>query len=334
MALFNHDTARGTLAYKARPFDKAETLMPQRLWQMVQRCFKLDAAERPEVDVIANIFSEMELIAVTDIAMLTHSAPGRSRTAVQMPSSGREASTLLVEVNSLGMPSRLAGVVHGKGEQRVRFEEEYTTVQFGPLQVDGISDAEELVNDMLDGLLKFIRMDVLTRPLEVEKQDSQHVDLRFRSPVEANNFAMTWMVYRYDPHKELPPSLPCRAFAVPLYISLALTPSPYLAPHHPHPPPFVSFWSPLPPSFRFGVSGSSFIFIFGLHLRFASWSPSPSFLFLLILHIRPLSSSSSPSPIPYSSSLPVLIFPLDLQPPSVRLELQIPFFDGIIGMGK
>jgi hypothetical protein len=66
-----------------------------------------------------------------------------------------------------------------------------------------MSDAEELVNGMLDGLLNVIRRDVLSRPLAVKKQDSQYVDLCFRSLVEANNFAMTWMVSRYDPYKEV-----------------------------------------------------------------------------------------------------------------------------------
>jgi hypothetical protein len=99
--------------------------MPEGLWELVQQCFKLDAAERPAVHVIADILSGMKLTAFTEIAsvdMLTHFTPGRSRTAIKILSPEKGASILPSEVNSLCTPSPLAGVVGGKGKERVHLK--------------------------------------------------------------------------------------------------------------------------------------------------------------------------------------------------------------------
>jgi hypothetical protein len=56
----NPNAARA-MPYTDRPCDKAGAPMPKRLWDLVQWCFKLDAANRPTVDVIADTLSEISL---------------------------------------------------------------------------------------------------------------------------------------------------------------------------------------------------------------------------------------------------------------------------------
>ncbi|KAJ7828876.1 kinase-like domain-containing protein, partial [Mycena leptocephala] len=53
------DTA-GASPYKTTPFDKSGTPMPDRLWELVQRCFRYEAAMRPTVRAIADFLSEMK----------------------------------------------------------------------------------------------------------------------------------------------------------------------------------------------------------------------------------------------------------------------------------
>ncbi|KAJ7454493.1 hypothetical protein FB451DRAFT_1373551 [Mycena latifolia] len=72
-----------------------------------------------------------------------------------------------------------------------------------PFEDELATGPEEIFHGIFDGLLKVIRRDVLMGPLRVQKQSSQYLDLRFRTPVEANNFAMTWMLHRFDPYKEV-----------------------------------------------------------------------------------------------------------------------------------
>ncbi|KAJ7027463.1 kinase-like domain-containing protein [Mycena alexandri] len=76
----------GTVPYKIKPCDKAGIPMPEQLWELVTWCFKLDGAERPAVNVIANIISEMK----QKDWFSSDFAPGRSKTTfpVQPQSSG------------------------------------------------------------------------------------------------------------------------------------------------------------------------------------------------------------------------------------------------------
>ncbi|KAJ7020469.1 kinase-like domain-containing protein [Mycena alexandri] len=179
--------------YKTKPCDKAGIPMPERLWELVKWCFKLDGAERPAVKVIAHILFEMKQQNWSSSDL----AAGGSITAlpIQPRSSGSTPSALPEEVH----PQL---VVDGK-QERVHFAEEYAIVRFGPLRLDAASDLEELFQNIFAGLLKLLRRDVLVAPLGIDRRDSQYLDLRFRSPAEANNFTMTWMVCRYDPYKEV-----------------------------------------------------------------------------------------------------------------------------------
>ncbi|KAJ7454461.1 kinase-like domain-containing protein [Mycena latifolia] len=170
MALAYPTSATSSLPYLMKPCDKAGNFMDERLWEIVQLCFKHEATQRPSVQAIAGILFE-----------LNHS-------------STRAADIPEFVVKDFALPTLSA-----------LFEDELATVQFGPINLEeyGPSGPEEIFHGIFDGLLKVIRRDVLMGPLRVQKQSSQYLDLRFRTPVEANNFAMTWMVHRFDPYKEV-----------------------------------------------------------------------------------------------------------------------------------
>ncbi|KAJ7913431.1 hypothetical protein B0H13DRAFT_2271150 [Mycena leptocephala] len=185
--------------YKAKPCDKAGIPMPERLWELANCCFKLDGAERTAVNVIADILSEMKRGKSMGTDARSDFDAGRSGSALpeRLRSSGRTFSGPPDEIKSQPIVSG-----SGKGQQRVHLADEHTIIRFGPLHLDG-ADIERLFDGILEGLFKLVRRDVLIVPVGVDKHNSQYLHLQFRSPVEANNFAMTWMVYRYDPHKEV-----------------------------------------------------------------------------------------------------------------------------------
>jgi hypothetical protein len=86
----------------------------------------------------------------------------------------------------------------GKGKKRVHFDEEYTTVYFGPVTMAG--DPQDIFTPLFKGLLKVVRRNVLVEPALVEEHDRDHLAIRFHSLVDANNFAMTWMFHRFEPY--------------------------------------------------------------------------------------------------------------------------------------
>jgi hypothetical protein len=195
--------AQDVIPYKTKPRDKGGNAMPDRLWELVQWCFKHEASERPAVPVIADIISEMKHSTSSGTETSDFPVPGGSGTVYEMPDTDSSSSSAIVgKENATPSPSQLNfSVLYGKGKQRAHPEARYATVRFGPLNLDG--DPESPFYEIVDGLVKVIRKDVLVRPLAVEKQGEDYLELRFGSLVEANNFAMTWMVYRYDPYKEV-----------------------------------------------------------------------------------------------------------------------------------
>ncbi|KAF7362805.1 hypothetical protein MVEN_00630300 [Mycena venus] len=81
--------------YKTKPCDKSGVPMPERLWELVQQCFKFGPAERPAVEIIADSLSDMK-VANSWGAHFSHElAPGGSRTGkpTQPQTSGSMAST-------------------------------------------------------------------------------------------------------------------------------------------------------------------------------------------------------------------------------------------------
>jgi hypothetical protein len=174
-----------TSPYKTKPCDKQGNPMPERLWELAQLCFKRQASERPVVAAIAAMLPHLQ--------MKYSSLSGAESSPESSPTT-----------DSCEHPTSVSNsaVIYGKGKQRSHLQGEDATVRFGPLNLDENAEGP-LLYDILDRLLKAIRRDVLVLPHTVEKHSTQYFDLRFQSPMEANNFAMTWMFYRYDPYKEV-----------------------------------------------------------------------------------------------------------------------------------
>jgi hypothetical protein len=70
------------------------------------------------------------------------------------------------------------------------------------MNLDGL-DHEKLFHELMNGPLAAIRKDALVIPVVADKHGSQHLDLRFRSVLEAHNFVLIWQVYREDAHQDV-----------------------------------------------------------------------------------------------------------------------------------
>ncbi|KAJ7442744.1 kinase-like domain-containing protein [Mycena galericulata] len=181
-AVFAAD-AKG-MPYPNRPIDKAGNPMPNQLWELAQACWSLEPSERPLVPVLVKMISEMKPLTQDEDA-----TGSQSGDIALVGGSGNSTTSKSDE--------RICKPVTRKGKGRAHVQED-ATVRFGPVDIDG--DPEELLESMMDGLLNFVDPELLTEPMAVEAYDSNHLGLRFRSPIEANNFAMTWMVYRFEPY--------------------------------------------------------------------------------------------------------------------------------------
>ncbi|KAF7369692.1 Serine/threonine-protein kinase STY8 [Mycena venus] len=193
MTFSSPETDKGSqpiLPYGSRPHDKGGRAMPMRLWELVQSCWKRDAASRPTVQVIEQVISEIKEHGRVRRA-------GFSRTARGSHENAGSPSTL--SVTTAAPPAQHTLQSPGNGNSRQRCPPDHATVCLGPLAAHGDPDAQfrTLLNNLLDVIE---RRDVLVPPHSVSQHDSQHLDLCFTSGVEANSFALTWMAYRFAPY--------------------------------------------------------------------------------------------------------------------------------------
>jgi hypothetical protein len=156
--------------------------MPDMLWELVQWCFRYDPFERPTVNLIT------DTIAYTAGSTSGHNAHQSSTdTPAEFPNPPLSLHLLLDSAK-------------GKGKQPARLEEHCGTVRLGPFQV--VHNPQETLSTLFKRLSQLVRKGVLVEPLLVQ-QDGEHLSLRFRNMQEANNFAMTWMVHRFDPYHQI-----------------------------------------------------------------------------------------------------------------------------------
>ncbi|KAJ7018708.1 kinase-like domain-containing protein [Mycena alexandri] len=149
------------------PQTKSGQAMPQRLWELVQSCWKRNPILRPTVQVISQHISAM--------------VPPRIR-----------PTTLVQPLNLRPGTSSV--------QSRI-IDHNHTYVRLGPLPADdGLpgTQFDPLLSRLLDSLE---RRDVIVAPLFVSRYDAHHLDLCFASAVEANSFAMTWMGRRASPYE-------------------------------------------------------------------------------------------------------------------------------------
>ncbi|KAF8207057.1 kinase-like domain-containing protein [Mycena galopus ATCC 62051] len=184
--------------YQSRPRDKGGVLMSERLWEFVQLCWKEEPSERPTVQILAAVLSEMKrggtLNPGGDIVPVDLPIPSGSGTVRDSWSSSPALSVNDPDPGPSSAPSKV-----DKGKQ-VRFEEDYAVVRFGPLDLE--SGAEEAFFTIFDALVEIVPKGALAQPRLINAYGLDHLDLHFRSSMEANNFTMTWTVHRLDPFRQ------------------------------------------------------------------------------------------------------------------------------------
>ncbi|KAJ7196142.1 kinase-like domain-containing protein [Mycena rebaudengoi] len=116
----------------------------------------------------------------------------------------RPAADLLAqsiqEIATAAAPSNTYIFTMGKDKQTAQPEKPLPTVQFGPLDI--VLSAEETFAQIVEGLFKVVKTGALSEPVSVERRQD-HLWLRFPTLLEANNFAMTWTVYRFHPYVDV-----------------------------------------------------------------------------------------------------------------------------------
>ncbi|KAJ7651209.1 hypothetical protein FB45DRAFT_889933 [Roridomyces roridus] len=159
--------------YPDKPADKAGVEMPDTLWEICQWCWNSEAAERPALLVINDMLSSMN--QNTTGLPLAPSRENRTSSPQQRSPSNPSAQTVLV--------------------------------RFGPVPSLDLSNPEETFRtEIFDNLMEHAQLpqSALVEPLlvytSVDEPDS--LDLHFRSAVEANGFAMTWRMRRFEPYLE------------------------------------------------------------------------------------------------------------------------------------
>ncbi|KAJ7894866.1 kinase-like domain-containing protein, partial [Mycena olivaceomarginata] len=163
--------------YPVKPHDTGGNPMPDGLWEVVQCCFRYNPFERPTVDLIT------DTIANTAGSTSSHNAH-QSSTDTTVDFLNTQLSVPLLHASA-----------KGKGKHEL-----WGTVRLGPFQV--VHNPEEEFSTLFKSLSQVVRKGVLVEPLLVQ-QDDDHLSLRFRNMPEANNFAMTWMVHRFDPYRQV-----------------------------------------------------------------------------------------------------------------------------------
>ncbi|KAJ7028054.1 kinase-like domain-containing protein [Mycena alexandri] len=228
--------------YQQRPADKMGNLMPDRLWELVQWCWKYDAAERPSTGVIADMLLEMnprkrrkggegsKVVAEASAAVgatrgvASGSGTRRVRTASPASSHDEDEDDLIPSASSapkdkgkrraqpmVPLPSSSGREAHLTNVDEPS-DSDPVVVRFGPLPEGmdfgaGHEDIEFLeIFEALAGRVG--RRGALAEQQSVHRFDNTHLDLHFKTAMEANNFAMTWMNRRFEPYLE------CEAFVV------------------------------------------------------------------------------------------------------------------------
>ncbi|KAF7365848.1 Kinase-like protein [Mycena venus] len=204
------DSMEHAKPYPSRPSDKGGNHMPEMLWLLAQWCWKTDPTGRPLVDAMVDTLSGMKKDPRSQsvlgkqrprLTVISASAKGNPHD----PRSRATVSSAENPEHTCPSPSPSLTVSIRKEEQQVRFEDKLYTVSFGPLEMT--VGPEEVFGPIFDRLLELVGPDVLSQPILVEMFEQNHLALRFSSRMEGNNFAMTWMVHRFEPFLDVSASL-------------------------------------------------------------------------------------------------------------------------------
>ncbi|KAJ6561591.1 kinase-like domain-containing protein, partial [Mycena capillaripes] len=131
ISAFSKTDTSGALPYETKPFDKSGTPMPDCLWELVQRCFRYEAAMRPTVRAIADFLSEMK--REPSLAHPTSSPTGVDAAAVRPGEPSTELVLNIPPTIQNTKTSASAGPMQGN-QMSVA---ELVAVRFGPINLDG-----------------------------------------------------------------------------------------------------------------------------------------------------------------------------------------------------
>jgi hypothetical protein len=157
---------------------------------VAHRCWKRNPAERPEIRLLCEL-----------ITVMIGPALGTGFTATEELGSGSHTQAFSSRLlNNTPLDEKIVSQPQAnKGKKQVAFQAK-TTVRFGPLDVDaGAINLEKTFKSILEGLYNVVEREVLVEPLAVKADGPTHLALYFHTGLEANNFAMTWMVHRFEP---------------------------------------------------------------------------------------------------------------------------------------
>lgn len=215
------------LPYQAQPSDGEGVLMPDRLWELSQWCWNHNPAERPAVetivDMVAEIRHEQRLKAEASLEQEHNISPIASTSGtrhifcdflspVDSARDGQSSSSVSDDAANIIPLATGRRVVHfeekaaeqfgpkpGKAKQRMLPGK--TVVRFGPLAQGPEPDYKTLFLEAFRISCKLVDRQALSQPQWIKPYDTQYIDLHFQSAMEANNFAMTWMMHhvKLDP---------------------------------------------------------------------------------------------------------------------------------------
>ncbi|KAF7373686.1 Kinase-like protein [Mycena sanguinolenta] len=179
--------------YPARPHNKCGNPMPDDLWNMVQWCLQYEPSKRPDAHMMAGMIGGVEQYRGQHVSVASGSASPFHAT--------QPAPTLSVEDlnEQVSMPSSSRATARQMTTSAIRFDEGYGTVLFGPVEA---GNPEALFSSLFKSLSQVAPKGGLVEPLLVQP-DNDHLLLCFRSLLEANTFAMTWMIHRFDPYLQV-----------------------------------------------------------------------------------------------------------------------------------
>lgn len=197
--------------------DILEESMSNELWNVIQLCWTTQPQERLESRVLSTIMKDLRRQNLVADIIPSHaessSASGSTNDLNVQPDSDTSSesdidSELEADVESESIPMIRRSPAPPpplyrrlKGKLRQISARDYTT--FGPIMWGDDPEGEFLaiIEEMYQN--KSVKRAAMDEPDSLKKYSPQYVKLVFGSPTQANNFAMTWRVHRYQPYKRV-----------------------------------------------------------------------------------------------------------------------------------
>ncbi|KAJ6457500.1 kinase-like domain-containing protein [Mycena vitilis] len=241
LALSDPQQAATEKPYLTQPTDGLGTLMPDSLWDLVQRCWSYDGSERPTGSVIVEILAtitdeelpgrrhEGEASSLSgSLGQREHTVwksssprdagPGSPNPPSSIPpgATGEDTVEKALPATPCDPPESLPNEVlsvtcspatkepTGQLDNQVPL----VIIRFGPLDLGSQAQHEQVFSVIFKALQQLVGPDALREPKAIHPHGTQYMDLCFQSELEANSFAMTWAVHGTELDKE------CTAIAV------------------------------------------------------------------------------------------------------------------------